>query len=331
MSRTIGAIQYGLGPIGCGVARHVVERAGISLVGGVDVDPAKVGRDLGEVIGLGRLVGIPVVPDLEQISARGAADVVVHAAGSRFSVFKSQLLEILEAGLHVVSTAEELSFPWLAHLEEAGEIDSVAKRVGRTVLGTGINPGFLMDSLPLYLTAVCQEVEHLDVARTINASARRGPFQEKIGAGLSVEQFEARMAAGEMGHVGLDESMGMVFGALGWELAEIVSDVEPLVARERMETEYVEVLPGEVRGLRQVARGYGGGRELMRLTFVAALEMEDEEDVIKITGRPDLEVRLRGMHGDLATVAVVVNAIPKVLDAAPGLVTMRDLPLVTYW
>lgn len=331
MPEAIRAIQYGLGPIGCGVARHVAQRAGISLVGGVDVDPVKVGEDLGEVVGLGRQLGIPVVPDLGQALDRSSADVVVHATSSRFSVFMPQILEILGAELHVVSTAEELSFPWLAHPDEAREIDTVAKRVGRTVLGTGINPGFIMDSLPLYLTAICQEVKHVHVTRTINASARRGPFQEKIGAGMTVEQFEARMAAGEMGHVGLEESMGMVFEALGWELVEIASDVEPLVARERMATEHVRVLPGEVRGLRQVACGYSGGGELMRLTFVAAVEMEDEGDVISITGRPNLQVRLQGTNGDLATVAVVANAIPKVLDAAPGLVTMRDLPVVTYW
>ena len=192
-------IQYGLGPIGSATARHVVERAGLELVGGVDIDPAKVGKDVGEVIGLRQPLGFTVAAKLAQTDAN--ADVVLHASGSYFDLFKDQVIEILEAGLDVVSTAEELSFPWLAHPQEAAEIDAVARRVGKTILGTGVNPGFIMDSLPLCLTAICQQVERIDVTRVINASTRRGPFQAKIGSGMSVDDFNARMATGRMGHV----------------------------------------------------------------------------------------------------------------------------------
>jgi 4-hydroxy-tetrahydrodipicolinate reductase len=331
MSDQIRVIQYGLGPIGSAVARHVVEREGLELVGGVDIDAAKVGKDVGEVIGLGHPLGSAVAEELTHVLAQTEADVVLHTTSSYFDLFKKQIMEILEAGLDVVSTAEELSFPWLAHPEEAAEMDVAAKRAGKTVLGTGVNPGFIMDSLPLSLTAICQRVDRIDVTRVINASTRRGPFQAKIGTGMTVDAFNARMAAGRMGHVGLPESVGMVFHTLGKKLARYESSVRPVVADRLIQTDHFEVQPGQVRGLRQVARGYTEEGEFMTLTFIAAVGEEDDGDTIEITGKPDLTVKLKGTNGDLATVAITVNAIRRVREAMPGLVTMCDLPIVTLW
>ncbi len=331
MSNSIRVIQYGLGPIGCAVARHVVEREGLELVGGVDIDPAKVGKDMGEVIGLDRPLGFPVAAKLKDVLARTRGDVVLHTTSSFFDQFKDQVIEILEAGLDIVSTSEELSFPWLAHPREGAAVDAVAKRVGKTVLGTGINPGFLMDTLPLFLTALCQRVDRIDIARIQNASLRRGPFQAKIGSGMTVKEFQAKMDAGRMGHVGLPESMGMVFHTLGKKLVRYESAVEPVVADKRVKTDFFDVEPGRVKGLKQVARGFTETGEFMTLTFIAALGMEKEADTIKITGKPNLEVKLHGTNGDLGTVAIAVNAIRRVKEAAPGLVTMRDLPIITAW
>ncbi len=330
MSNPTRVIQYGLGPIGSAIARHVTERDGLVLVGAVDVDPAKSGRDVGEVIGLGRELGFPVTATLAETLARTDADAALHATSSYFDRFKPQILELLDAGLDVVSTAEELSFPWLAHPDEAREIDAAAKRAGKTVLGTGVNPGFLMDSLPLFLTAICQRVEHIEVRRAQNASLRRGPFQAKIGAGLTVDEFQARMAAGRMGHVGLPESMGMIFHTLGRTLARYESAVEPVVAERRVVTEFFDVPPGRVIGLKQTARGFAPEGEFVVLTFLAALDAEENCDTIRIRGVPDLEVTLRGTNGDAATVAIAVNAIKRVREAEPGLATMPDLPLITY-
>ena len=331
MMDKVRVIQYGLGPIGSAVARHVVERPGLELVGGVDIDPTKAGQDAGEVIGLGRSLGFAVAPRLASALERTGADVVLHTTSSYFDLFKDQIIEILEAGLDVVSTAEELSFPWRDHSSAAEEIDVAARRAGKTVLGTGVNPGFLMDSLPLSLTAICQQVERIEVTRAMDASLRRGPFQAKIGSGLTVDQFRAKMDAGRMGHVGLPESMAMIFQTLGKSLDRYESTVEPIVADRRIETSFFEVQPGQVRGLRQVARGYSGEIEFVTLTFIAALDGEKNADTIKITGKPSLEVTLTGTNGDLATVAIAVNAIRRVIEAPPGLVTMRDLPLVTAW
>jgi hypothetical protein len=331
MPDEIRVIQYGLGPIGRAVARHVLEREGVTLVGGVDVDPALVGRDVGTVIGLAGPLGFAVEPRLADVLARAGADVALHTTSSYLAAVQPQILEIIAAGLDIVSTTEELSFPWLAHAEEAAEIDAAAKGAGVTVLATGVNPGFLMDTLPLALSGICQQVRHIEVRRTINASTRRGPFQAKIGSGMTVQAFRAAMDAGRMGHVGLPESTAMVFRTLGAQLTHYETEVEPVVAETPIRTMHVEVPAGRVCGLRQVARAYTEQGEFLRLVFVAALEAGEEGDAIRITGTPDLEVTLHGTNGDLATAAIVVNAVRRVREAAPGLVTMRDLPVVTWW
>lgn len=329
MSEQVRVIQYGLGPIGSAVARLAVEREDMQLVGGVDVDPEKVGRDVGEVIGLGRALGFATQKSLADVLAQTQADAVLHTTNSYFDQFKGQIVEILEAGLDIVSTSEELSFPWLDNREVAEELDAIAKKAGKTVLGTGVNPGYLMDTLPLSLTGICQQVDKIAVTRVINASARRGPFQAKIGSGMTVEDFNAKMAEGRMGHVGLPESIGMVFDTLGKKLVNYESSVEPVIAQELTKTDYFEVPAGMVKGLKQVARGYTADGEFVTLTFIAALAIDDDGDVVNITGRPNLEVKLKGTNGDLATVAIAVNAVRRVVEAAPGLVTMRDLPVVT--
>ena len=329
MSDLVRVIQYGLGPIGSAIARHVVERSNLELVGAVDIDPQKIGRDAGQAIGLKRSLGFPVHARLADALAQTRADLAVHSTSSYFDLFKPQIVEILEAGLDVVSTAEELSFPWITHSAEAEEINAVAQRCGKTVLGTGVNPGFIMDTLPIVLSAICQSVERVAVTRVINASTRRGPFQAKIGSGMTPEGFREQMEAGRMGHVGLRESMDAVADTLGRRLVRYEIDVEPLLANRLIRTAYFEVKPGQVLGLKQVGRGYTATSEFITLTFVAELEVEDEQDTIVITGKPNLKVVLQGTNGDLATVAIAVNAIPRVVRAAPGLVTMRDLPIVT--
>ena len=331
MSDVLNVIQYGLGPIGSAVARHVTERQGLKLVGGVDIDPTKVGKDAGEVIGLGRRLGFPIVASLADALKLTPASVVTHCTSSYFDRFQPQILEILAAGLDIVSTSEELSFPWLAHPKEAAAVDAAARRAGTTVLATGVNPGFLMDSLPLNLTAICQRVDHIAVKRVINATTRRGPFQAKIGSGMSVEDFNAKMATGRMGHVGLTESTAMVFETLGRKLVHFETVVEPVLAENLIKTPYFEVQPGRVRGLKQVAHAFAPEGEFLTLTFVAALDAGDEQDTITITGKPNLEVTLKGTNGDLATVAITVNAIKRVHEAGPGLFTMRDLPIISNW
>jgi hypothetical protein len=331
MKQNIRVIQYGLGPIGAATARLVHERSGLELVAGVDIDPTKEGKDVGSVIGLDMPLGFKVVKSINDLDTQVQADLVLHTTNSFFPDFKPQILAILDAGFDVVSTSEELSFPWIANPEDAAEIDVAAKKAGKTVLGTGVNPGFLMDSLPLMLTSICQRVDHIHVQRVINASTRRGPFQKKIGAGLTVGEFKALIAAGKMGHVGLSQSSGMVLHAFGKELVHFETSVEPILTQQLKETKYLVAQPGQVVGIKQIATASTETDEFMKLTFVAALDADNEQDTITITGKPNLQIRLQGTNGDLATVAIAVNAIPRVIAADPGLVTMPDLPPVCCW
>ena len=327
MSEVIRVIQYGLGPIGAATARLITERESLELVGAVDIDPAKVGRDVGRLVGLDHDLGIRVRARLAEVGA--AADVVVHTTCSYFDLFMDQVLEILGAGFDIVSTSEELAFPWNGNREAGDRVDAAARAAGKTVLGTGVNPGFLMDSLPLFITSIAQRVDHIDVTRVVNATQRRGPFQAKIGSGMTVEEFRTKMAEGRMGHVGLSESTAMLFDTLGRKLVRFETSVEPVVADKTVKSTFFEVPPGRVRGLHQIGRAFTDDGEFVSLTFRAALDEEPDGDTITIAGCPDLTVRLQGTNGDLATVAIAVNAIRRARAATPGLLTMRDLPIVT--
>jgi 4-hydroxy-tetrahydrodipicolinate reductase len=279
------------------------------------------------LIGLDRSLGIEVKGSIGDVDAE--ADVVLHMTNSFFDQFKGQILDLLGRGFDIVSTSEELLFPWLDNPEPAAEIDAAAKKAGKTVLGTGVNPGFLMDSLPLFITSIAQRVDHIDVSRVINASIRRGPFQAKIGCGLSADEFNARMAEGRMGHVGIPESVAMTFDTLGKKLVKFRNDVVPVIADASVSTSHFDVEAGQVRGLHQTCTADTEEGEFLSLSFRAALDEEPAGDTITIKGHPDLVVTLKGTNGDITTVAMAVNAIKNTKNAPPGLVTMRDLPIVT--
>ncbi len=330
MSQPLRIVQFGLGAIGTSTARLILQRPGFELVGGVDVDPAKVGRDLGEVLQLENTLGIRVCRSLKEALQDRRADVVLHTTSSHFHQILPQLSEILSHRLNVVSTSEELAFPWRTHPQEADHLDRLARRQDVTVLATGVNPGFLMDSLPLFLTSACQQVELLRIQRAINASLRRGPFQNKIGSGLSPEAFQKQVESGRLGHVGLRESMHMIFDTLRVVLEDYRENIEPIVATRTIQTPHVRVEPGQVCGLRQRAVGMHAGRPFVELIFEAALENEQDGDAIEIQGVPSLSVHLNGTNGDLCTTAIAVNALPRAVEAPAGLLTMRDLPLLSW-
>ncbi len=328
MGNKIRVIQFGLGPIGCAAARLVAKRNNLELVGAVDIDPEKIGKDIGDVIGAGASLGINVSGSLAEALDGHPADAVLHMTSSYFDLFKSQIVEILEAGLDIVSTAEELSFPWRDNHDHAAELDAIAKRAGKSVLGTGINPGYLMDALPLSISGICQDVNHISITRIINASERRGPFQKKIGSGMEVGAFMQKMEEGRMGHVGLPESIAMIFDTLGRRLTNYTDSVEPVIAEKLTQTDHFTVEPGKVKGLKQVATGSSPDGEFVKLTFIAALDMEQDGDTINIDGTPNLTVNLKGTNGDYSTVAIAVNAISRVVEANAGVLTMRDIPPV---
>ena len=330
MSDKIRTIHYGLGPIGCHIARVAATRNGIQIVGGVDIDPTKTGQDLGKVCGMNRMLGIPVDRTLEAALNRTGADVVVHSTGSYIAQVMDQLKSLIDAGLDVVSTCEELSYPWANHPDEAAEIDAMATERGVGVLGTGVNPGFVMDTLALVLSGVCQQVSAVRICRVVDTSKRRVQLQRKTGAGATLTEFQRRVAAGTLRHVGLPESLQMVAAGLGWHLDKVQDLIEPVIAERSVSSEHFAVEIGQVAGVRQTARGLVGGREVISLELRMELGASESYDSIHLEGTPAVDLRISGgIHGDLATAAIVVNAIPRLVEASPGLQTMMDMPVVS--
>jgi 2,4-diaminopentanoate dehydrogenase len=324
-------VCYGLGPIGLGIARLALTRPSLQIVGAVDVDPEKLGRDLGELLG-GSAIGVQVSADAAATLATTRPEIALHATSSALTAVVPQLLALAEAGANVVSTCEELSFPWTTQPQVAAELDAAARRAGVTLLGTGINPGYAMDALPLTLTAPCAAVRAVRVLRVVDAGQRRGPLQRKVGAGLTPDAFEAGVRDGLIRHVGLPESLHMLATSLGWNLERSEDTIAPVLAKQPIATPYVQVAPGQVAGVRQIARGFAHGREVLQLELQMYVGAPDPQDTVEIDGDPPVRMTIAGgLHGDVATAAIVVNAVPSTIHAAPGLASMAEIPLVHFW
>jgi 4-hydroxy-tetrahydrodipicolinate reductase len=322
----IRVLHVGLGPIGQAIAKQIAGRAGFTIAGAVDVDPAIVGRDLGGVIGLPRRLRVPVQDRLRAAINAARPDIVVHCTGSSLEAVAPQLTMILATYTPVISTTEELAYPWRASPRLARAIDAAAKRAKVAVLATGVNPGFAMDALPLAITAVCERVDRIRVRRVQDARIRRVPFQRKIGAGLALDEFRERVAQGTVRHVGFAQSIAMIADALGWRLDRVTEEVKPKIARTAVASSRVKVKAGQVAGIIQDGVGYRRGEPLIALHLEAYLGAPESYDSVDVDGSPKLSMKFTGgIHGDIATASMVVNAIPNVIAAAPGLRTMRDL------
>ena len=328
----IKVLHYGLGPIGAAVVKQVAERRGFKIVGAVDIDPAKAGRDLGQVAGVGRALRVKVSNDAKKTIKAAKPDVVVLCTLSSLKNVLPQMEEILTLRVPIVSTTEELAYPTSGNMKYARAIHEIAKKAKVAVLGTGVNPGFTMDALPIALTAVCERVERISVNRVQDARIRRLPFQQKIGAGLTTEQFQKKVDDGSVRHVGLTESIAMIADSLGWTLDRITDDIQPKLATVTISSEFLAVDPGYVCGIIQDGVGFRKGEPVIKLHMEAYLGSPETYDAVEIEGSPRLSMKIAGgIHGDVATASIAVNMIPKVLNALPGLHTMRDLPLPSFF
>lgn len=327
MPQEIRVIQYGVGSIGSEIVRLLLEKQDVRLVGAVDSDPAKVGLDLGRVAGAGRDLGVTISDQSTQV-LRTKADVVIHSTSSRLADVEKQLLQCIDAGLNVISTCEELAYPFRKHPQLSEQLDAEARQRGVAILGIGINPGFLMDKLVLTLASTCQRVNAVEVTRIVDAGRRRLPLQKKVGAGLRPNEFNELVAAGKIKHHGLPESTTMIADSLGLRLDEIRETIRPVIAQSPLQTEFLEVQPGQVAGIHQTAYGVLSGQEMIRLTLQMYVGAENPVDEVKLHGIPALHFQIPGgIHGDLATAAVVVNCVPLLLEAHPGLRTSHDIPM----
>ena len=328
----IKVLHYGLGPIGAAVVKQVADRRGFKIVGAVDIDPAKIGRDLGQVAGAGRALRVKVSSDATKTVKATRPDVVVLCTVSSLKKLMPQIEEILKLRIPIVSTTEELAYPTGANIKYARAIDEMAKKAKVAVLGTGVNPGFTMDALPITLTGVCERVDSIRVDRIQDARVRRLPFQQKIGAGLTRAQFQKKVDDASVRHVGLAESVSMIADAMGWKLDKITDEIHPKIATATVASEFLAVDAGYVCGLVQDGIGYRNGKPIITLHMEAYLGAPESYDQVDIAGSPNIRSRIAGgVHGDVATASITVNSIPKILEVAPGLHTMRDMPIPSYF
>jgi 2,4-diaminopentanoate dehydrogenase len=331
-SGPIKVLHFGLGPIGVGVVKQVAERKGFKIVGAVDIDPAKVGRDLGEVARLDRTLRVKVSDNARKAIKSAKPDVVVLCTSSSLKKVLDQMETIIKLKVPIVSTTEELAYPTKANMRYARAVHQMAKKAKVAVLGTGVNPGFVMDALPIMLTGVCERVEAIRVERIQDARIRRLPFQQKIGAGLTREQFQRKVDDGSVRHVGLTESVSMIAEALGWKVDKITDEIHPRIATETVASEFLAVDPGYVCGIVQDGVGYRDGKAIITLHMEAYLGAPESYDSVDVTGSPALKMKIAGgVHGDIATASIVVNSLPKILEATPGLHTMRDMALPSFF
>jgi len=312
---------YGFGQINRLVARLAIER-GWELVSAVDTSRDLVGRDVGEVMGVGR-VGVRVSSDPGSLKG---SDVVFHATTSYLDGVFNQLVSAVRTGCNVVSTCETLAYPYLKYPELARRLNELARARGVTVLGTGINPGFIMDTLIVVLSAPHPFVRRVKGVRSFNALKRRESFQRKVGLGLRAGEFRELLRRGVLtGHVGYAESVALIASSMGVKLERVVEGQEPVVADREIVVSGRLFREGEVLGVRGYGHGYVNGRPAISLEVQAHVTAEDFEEVV-VEGRDfTVEWRSSGTPGDLGTAAVLVNLAEYVSSCRPGLITMADV------
>ncbi len=331
MSDAVKVVQFGLGPIGVETARSMLEKSAngrVRLVGAIDIDPNKVGKDLAEILQQQGPTGILVSGNPEEVFRSTQPDVVLHTTSSFLDKIYPQLELCVRSGVNVISSSEELFFPFERHPQLARSLDELAREHDVVVLGTGVNPGFVMDTLALVATGVCNRVRSIRMERVVDASKRRLPLQRKIGAGLSVQEFEERKKTRTFGHIGLRESLLFVAEGLGWKIDSVQETLDPMIADRDIETPFLKVARGQVAGIHHVISGSTNGTTALSLDLKMYVGAGDPHDAVFVNGDPPVDLVIRnGVFGDSATVAALVNAIPLVLQSSPGLKTMKDLAI----
>jgi hypothetical protein len=328
----------GLGTIGSQVVRLLLEhRQGVELVAAASKDPAQIGRPLGEVLGLAAADG-PVVTDSIDALIAERPDAVVLATGSFLPDVHDDVLACARAGVNLISPCEELAYPYTRDPVVAAEIDDAARSGGATILGSGVNPGFIFDTLVATATGVAWNVTSIRGRRVVDTVEFGQNIHLRLGIGFTLEEFEAGHADGSIaGHVGFPESIQIVCERLGVELDRPVEEkFEPLIADTPAPTKYGEVEAGRTEGFIQRATGLVGGKEFIRFELLLHLRPRaagyEPADTFTIDGLHPVNMTLSpGMDAVLATSAELVNSLPALIQADPGLKTVKDLPAATAW
>ena len=332
MKKAIRVLQWGLGAMGGGMARLMLEKSGLEIVAAVDGRPDFVGKDLGEVLGVKKNLGVTITNNPESVLDKEKIDIVTMATTSWTKDLMSDLRKILVAGINCVTIAEEMSDAEAQNPTLAAEIDALAKQNNVSVLGTGVNPGFVLDLLIVTLTGGCHSVERVEASRVNDLSPYGPTVMKSQGVGTTPEAFRAGVADGSIvGHVGFPESIHLISEALGLSVDRIEQSREPIISSVYRETPYVKVEPGMVAGCAHIGIGYRGDQEVVRLVHPQQihpyLENQDTGDYIHVYGVPEIRMSIKPeIAGGTATISLAVNMIPHVVQATPGLKRMIDLP-----
>ncbi|MBS3943424.1 MAG: NADP-binding protein [Dethiobacter sp.] len=330
------AVLWGLGAMGSGIYKLITERAGIKITGAIGRNPQKFGQDLGESAGM-KPCGVKISGDAAAVLAAAEADIVLHATGSFFKEVHPELLQAVRAGCNVITIAEEMAEPWSADYALAADLDKAAKEKGVTVIGTGINPGFVLDALIIALTGVCFNIKKIEAERVNDLSPFGHTVMSTQGVGTTPDQFARGVEEGKIvGHIGFTQSISLIARALGWELDRIVEEKDPIISSTSRQTPVVKVEPGMVAGCYHRAYGYRNGEIAISLKHPQQIRPEAEGvetgDYIRIEGTPMVNLSIKPeIPGGIGTIAMAVNMIPLVLAGSPGLKTLVDLPAPASW
>jgi len=323
----IKVAHVGVGPVGCRVIDLILRRSNLELVAVIDADERKIGQPVGEFVPAAGTLTLKVEGDTTECLKRTGAQVLTHTTVSYLPQCIDHLREIARTGVAMVSSTEELLYPWLRHPKWSDELNKLSVEHGARLLGTGINPGFLMELLPTMCAIPCEQVRKVTAERVVDAATRRGPLQRKVGAGITVEEFKKRVADGRFGHVGYCESGALLAAGMGWSLDTLGEKIEPMIADRVIKTDHVEVQPGEVAGIHQTVRGTAGGAEVIHLDLKMYVGAPDPHDGFTLDSDPPIAWRSEnGVAGDPATASILVNSIDRILAVTPGLKTVLDLP-----
>jgi len=327
----IRVVIYGLGQIGLETAKVILGRRDLQLVGVIDNDPAKLQRDVADLAGMTRPSGVRVSDRADDVLGVTRPHVVILTTGSRFKTVLPQIKECVNARTNVISSCEELLLPHVRFAAQTRELDKLAKSRDVAVLGTGVNPGFVMDTMVLAATAPCLELRSVKIERVVDASTRRENLQKKVGVGLTTAQFRRGVKKEELGHVGLLESMYLVAEGLGWSLDKVDEKIRPVVAKKRVRTPHLTVQVGQVAGIHHVVKGFKNRKEVVSLDLQMYVGAKKPSDRITIEGRPNVNVFFEnGIAGDEATIAMLVATVPSMSKLEPGVRSMIDVPVPHY-
>ncbi len=327
----IKAIIWGFGAMGQGIAEMLLDKTGVEIVGVCDLNPDIIGKGVSEVLKKGNN-NVKISKDIDNV-LENDAEVLFLATDSYVSKSYSKIVKVLESGINVISTAEEMAYPYACEPELSKKMNDVAKKNNVSLLGTGINPGFVMDVLAISLTGAMTDVKGIEVRRVNSLSPFGKTVMEEQGVGISIDEFNERSQKNELaGHVGFKESVYMIADALGLELEKFDQQMKPIVTKVNRKSKYGKADKGTLAGIDMTAQGTIKGKDYIKMSHPQQIEPEDEGintgDYIILHGSPDIKMSITPeIEGGLGTIAMCVNMMPHIINADPGLKTMLDLPI----